>query len=52
MKRVTARFCKIFACRRCDRNIGKAVEQKDVCDEMGTVKVNMFKLHGESRWRM
>ena len=39
MKRLIRKFSRNYACRKCDGNIGKAVEQEEnVCDEMETVK--------------
>ena len=39
VKRVTSMFSTNFACRKCEGNIGEAVEQdKKICDEVETVK--------------
>ena len=39
MKRVTPRFVRNLTCRKCDGNIGEAVEQEEmVCDEVETVQ--------------
>ena len=38
MKRVTPKFSKNLACRKCELNMGEAVEQKErLCDGMETV---------------
>ena len=38
VKRVNPRYQKNFACRKCEGNIGEAVEQEDkLCDEVKTV---------------
>ena len=39
MKRMTPNFQRRFACRKCDVNIGEAVEQTEMlCDEVETVR--------------
>ena len=38
MKSVTPKFSKKFTCRKCEGNIGEAVEQEEkLCDEVETV---------------
>ena len=38
VKRVTPKFSRNFSCRKCDGNIGEAVEQEvKLCDEVETV---------------
>ena len=38
MKRVTPKFSRNFTCRKCEGNIGEAVEQEEKpCDEVETV---------------
>ena len=38
MKRVTPKFSRNVACRKCERNIGEAVEQEEkLCDEVESV---------------
>ena len=38
MKMVTPKFSRNFACRKCEGNIGEAVEQEvKICDEVETV---------------
>ena len=38
VKMVTAKCSRNFTCRRCEGNIGEAVEQEDkLCDEVETV---------------
>ena len=35
IKRVTQKFSKNLACKKCERNIGKTVEQEEkLCDEV------------------
>ena len=39
VKRVTSKFSRHFACRKCEGNIGEAVEQEvKLCDEEETVR--------------
>ena len=39
VKRMTGMFSRHFACRKCEGNIGEAVEQeKSLCDEEGTIQ--------------
>ena len=36
---MTARFARYFACRKCERNIGKTLEHEEkVCDEVEAVR--------------
>ena len=38
VKRVTPKYSRNFACRKCEGNVGKAVEQEvELCDEVETV---------------
>ena len=38
MKRVTPKFSRNVTCRKCEGNIGEAVEQEEkLCDEVETV---------------
>ena len=39
MKRVTPKFSRNFVCRKCEGNIGEAVEQEEkLCSEVETVR--------------
>ena len=39
VKRVTPKFSRNFTCRKCEENIGEAVEQEEkLCDEVETVR--------------
>ena len=39
MKRVTPKITRHFSCRKCDGNIGEAVEQEEIlCDEVETMR--------------
>ena len=41
VKRVTTKFSRNFVCRKCEGNIGEAVEQEEkLCDEVETVTGN------------
>ena len=43
VKTVTAKVLGNFACRKCKRNIGEAVEQEEkLCDEVETVKKSTY----------
>ena len=39
MKRVTPKFSRNFTCRKCERNVGEAVEQEEqLCEGVETVR--------------
>ena len=43
MKMVTGKFFKNFACRKCQENIRKPMEQEEkLCDEVETVRVHTY----------